>query len=156
MSESIISSNSETKKCPFCGEIIKGDTIICLFCNMALKDHASNESGGKLVNIQVGIAFNGGDNERNADQTREKTRNSHFYVIPQRLIIGCECAISSVTTYAGFRRRQISRGSGGGLQTWASEPCKSERSPRSSDLNDFCALPWSKAERQGASMAISR
>ena len=27
--------------------------------------------------------------------------------------------------------------------------------PVSSDLNVFCALPWSKAERQGASMHIN-
>ena len=78
MSESIISSNSDTKKCPFCGEIIKVDAIKCRFCNMALNGYAKNESEGKQVNIQVGIAFNSGDEERNADRTRKKSRDSHF------------------------------------------------------------------------------
>ena len=46
---------------------------------------------------------------------------------------------SRFTTYAGFRDRQTSRISGEGYQTWASEPCKGERSPRKAKKKEFQA-----------------
>ncbi len=73
-----------------------------------------------------------------------------------RLIFDSHNAISGVTTYADFRHRKISGEAAKDYSRGQAKCRRHERSPRSSGLEVLCALPWSEAERQGASMVFNR